>query len=280
MTTPALSAPPSGKPPRRRRSSVRRFAGGAIRKRDCGRRDRALRPSPLETVLDAGPDEDALLWSPPEGPGFVAVGSVATLRRRPAKNASRRSASAPKHSSRVLHAFSADDAPSPPRCFGGFFVPARRGQRGAVDGVRGRALRLSPLPLRPRGRPRVASAIAARGDEIASDAARRALVATAEALWTRFAPHRGAADAAVRIRGSRGAQRSSSRVGMTSSESRVATARRSDRRANRRWRVREDRHRAAFDALVRRRRSTSSTSSRSSPRRRSTARGSRFASAG
>jgi isochorismate synthase len=140
-------------------------------------------PGPLcdvEALLDAVPEEDAVLWDPPEGTAFAAAGSVATLRGSGESRISEIRTAADQVFSRV-RAASLEAATPSPRCFGGFSFQA--GSAAAEPWSEfGDARFVLPRYRYARSADRAWLTIAARGDELATDAQRRAVVAKAEAI--------------------------------------------------------------------------------------------------
>jgi menaquinone-specific isochorismate synthase len=143
---------------------------------------------PVETLLEAAPHEDAILWDPPHGPAFAALGAVETLRGEGASRIAqiRDRAQALSSNIRVLGGMG-DGAPEP-RFFGGFaFQPGAA--RAEPWSHFGEACFVLPRVRYARHGDRAWLTVAARGAELRSDGL-HGLVSTTEALWSSL---RGAA---------------------------------------------------------------------------------------
>ncbi|HEX4338144.1 MAG TPA: isochorismate synthase [Polyangiaceae bacterium] len=134
----------------------------------------------LETVLDAAAEESAVLWSPPEGPGFVALGSVETFVGTGVLRTEQIRSRAEAFFARLEHVRSTEDAPSL-RCFGGLsFQPGAASAEPWTEF--GDARFVFPRFRYCRQGDRGFLSVAARADETASEPSRRALVAAASGL--------------------------------------------------------------------------------------------------
>jgi isochorismate synthase len=178
MTTQAVPGFPVSKP-----SSVADFVRDAL---ESIRDDAAVvvvsvpAPlAPLETLLDANPSEDAILWAPAEGPCFAAVGVVETLVGSgvPRSEQIRRAADELWAKLQTVHG--GDDPVPAPRCFGGLsFQPGGAVSEPWLDFGDARFV-LPRLRYAIVG-DRAWLSLAARKEEAVSDVRRRHLIALVE----------------------------------------------------------------------------------------------------
>ena len=133
--------------------------------------------APLEAVIElAGPD-GAVLWNPPEGPAFAALGAAETFVGSGATRTEEIRAHAEAFFGRLEHVSQAGDVPSL-RCFGGLSFPPGSAAREPWTSF-GDARFVFPKLRYGRSGDRAWLSVTARPEETASDAARRALVAVA-----------------------------------------------------------------------------------------------------
>jgi isochorismate synthase len=137
--------------------------------------------APLETILDAAPDEGGVLWSPPEGPSFAAIGAAATLAAAGAGRGEQIRGLAEALFSRVEHSTFGDHAPPSVRCFGGLSFQPGSATHEPWSAF-GDARFVLPRFCYARRGDRAWLSIAAPPEESATEAMRRTLVATASTI--------------------------------------------------------------------------------------------------
>ncbi len=137
---------------------------------------------PLEAVVGAAADESAVLWSPPEGPGFAALGAAETFVGSGAARTEQIRGLAEGFFSRLEHVALGDDSPPPSlRCFGGLSFQAGSAAAEPWTGF-GDARFVFPRFRYACQGERAWLSVGARADETASDGSRRALVVATASL--------------------------------------------------------------------------------------------------
>jgi isochorismate synthase len=138
---------------------------------------------PVDALLELAPNEDAVVWDPPEGPSFSAIGAADVVLGSGATRIAQIRDRARAVATRIRVVADLDPAPPPPRFFGGFAF-----QQGGASTEPwtsfGDARFVLPRFRYARAAERAWLTLAARGDELASDAARRGLIERTEAIWT------------------------------------------------------------------------------------------------
>ncbi|HEX4474772.1 MAG TPA: isochorismate synthase [Polyangiaceae bacterium] len=136
--------------------------------------------APLESLLDADPNTEAVLWHPADGPAFAALGAVETLVGSGPDRMEQIREQARALLGRVVTASPDLGAPSP-RCFGGFAFQAGWAREEPWSEF-GDARFVFPRFTYARTRDAAFLSVALRGDEAASESRRRPLFDLAEAL--------------------------------------------------------------------------------------------------
>ncbi len=153
--------------------------------------------APLEALIEALPSEDSLLWSPPEGPSFSAAGAAETLWSAGQGRGDQIRRLAGALFSRIETITLGEDAPPPPRCFGGFsFQPGWASSEPWA--AFGDARFVLPRFRYARQGDRAFLSVAVSAEVAASEAERAALLAASESLLRALgaAPSRRPADLA------------------------------------------------------------------------------------
>ena len=181
MTTEAVPSSPSQARP----SSVAEFVRAALESiRSDAEFVSVTVPSPvapLETLLDARPAEEAILWEPAEGPAFAAVGAVETLVGYGVPRSEQIRRAADSLWSKIQNVTTGDDGIPGPRCFGGLsFQPGWATKEPWLDF--GDARFILPRLRYARAGERAWLSVVARREEATSEAGRRAVSAEVDGV--------------------------------------------------------------------------------------------------